>query len=306
MKRDGRSLDHRTLAIIRSMAIERVRAGERPASVIASYGFSRTTIYNWIKAASRPGVGLKALYRRPATGRPRRLNARQEQQVFHWINGTGPAITNLSRRSRSSPTDVSTLRGRSPPGSASGLWTRRLVADRIERRFKIRLGLTAVGELLGKLGLTPQKPLEQAYRRDPDAIDTWRREIFPDIVRKAKAAGAEICFWDDSSFHSGDRDTKTSSRKGKIPVGERSARKQAIRAASAVNSKGAFWYSTYEGRLTAERFVALLRKLMQHRLKPLHLVVDAIPAHTTTYVNDYVASTNGLLTLHLLPAADQN
>ena len=64
------------------MAVERVQAGERPSLVIASYGFSRTTIYKWIKAASQPGVGARALHSKPATGRPRSLTPRQEQQVF--------------------------------------------------------------------------------------------------------------------------------------------------------------------------------------------------------------------------------
>jgi hypothetical protein len=37
MRRDGRSFDHRTLEAIRLMAVERVRDGERPSSVIASF-----------------------------------------------------------------------------------------------------------------------------------------------------------------------------------------------------------------------------------------------------------------------------
>jgi len=45
MKRDGRTLDHRTLEEIRRMAVERVREGEDASAVMASYGFSRTTIY---------------------------------------------------------------------------------------------------------------------------------------------------------------------------------------------------------------------------------------------------------------------
>jgi hypothetical protein len=45
MKRDVRTFDHQTLEAIRLMAIERVREGEHPADVIASYGFNRTTIY---------------------------------------------------------------------------------------------------------------------------------------------------------------------------------------------------------------------------------------------------------------------
>jgi DNA invertase Pin-like site-specific DNA recombinase len=48
MKRDGRKLDHQTLETIRFMAVERVREGEAPSAVIASYGFSRTTIYKWL------------------------------------------------------------------------------------------------------------------------------------------------------------------------------------------------------------------------------------------------------------------
>ena len=62
MERDGRSLDHHTLEVIRLMAVKRVREGESPSAVIASYGFYRTAIYRWIKAASQPGVGLRALH----------------------------------------------------------------------------------------------------------------------------------------------------------------------------------------------------------------------------------------------------
>ena len=48
MKRDGRGFDHQTLEAIRLMAVERVRGGERPSSVVNSFGFHRTTIYKWL------------------------------------------------------------------------------------------------------------------------------------------------------------------------------------------------------------------------------------------------------------------
>ena len=75
-----------------------------------------------------------------------------------------------------------------------------LVADLIERKFNIRLGVSAVGELLAKLGLTPQKPLQRAYQRDPEAIEAWRRERYPAIARQAKASGGEVYFWDELGF----------------------------------------------------------------------------------------------------------
>ena len=40
---------------------------------------------------------------------------------------------------------------------------------------------------------------------------------------------------------------------------------------------------------------------MKGRRKPLHLVVDGLPAHKTASVGKYVTSTNGKLTLHVLP-----
>jgi transposase len=279
MKRDGRKLDHATLETIRMMAVERVREGEAPAAVIASYGFSRTSIYKWLAAAAKPGAGLRALRARPAPGRSRSLTARQEQQVFRWINGKDPRQYGLD----------------------FGLWTRSVVADLIERKFLIRLGLTAVGALLARLTLTPQKPLQRAYQRDPEAIEGWRRETYPAIARRAKAAGGEVYFWDESGFRADTVHGRTWGVRGQTPVVARPGQRQSISAASAVNAKGGFWYCTYQGGLTAELFVRLLRKMMRHRVKPIHLVVDGLPAHKTKLVKDYVQSTQGRLTLHFLP-----
>jgi transposase len=279
MKRDGRELDHRTLETIRFMAVERVREGEPPSSVVASYGFCRTTIYKWLRAASRPGIGLKALRSTTAPGKPRTLTPRQEQQVFRWINGKDPRQYGLD----------------------FGLWTRAIVANLIERKFGVQLGQTAIGELLARLGLTPQKPLQRAYQRDADAVERWRREIFPAIAKRAKATGGEVFFWDESGFRADTVHGKTWGVKGQTPIVDRPGQRQSISAASAVNDKGAFWYCTYEGGLSGELFVTLLRKMMRRRARPVHLVVDGLPAHKTAVVKTYVASTRGRLTLHFLP-----
>lgn len=279
MKRDGRSFDHKTLEEIRLMAVERVREGESASKVIAAYGFHRTTIYKWLNAALRPGLGIRALRSTKATGRPRTLSPRQESQVSRWINGRDPRQYGLD----------------------FGLWTRSVVAELIEQKFGIKLGLTAIGELLAKLGLTPQKLLQRAYQRDPDAIEKWQRETFPAIARQAKAQRAEVFFWDESGFRADTVHGKTWGVRGQTPVVLRPGQRQSISAASAVNANGAFWFSTYEGGLNAEFFVVLLTQLMHDRIKPVHLILDSLPAHKTALVKEYVESTTGRLTLHFLP-----
>jgi hypothetical protein len=43
------------------MAVERVREGETPSAAVASYGFSRMTIYKWLAAVWKPGVGVPSV-----------------------------------------------------------------------------------------------------------------------------------------------------------------------------------------------------------------------------------------------------
>ena len=279
MKRDGRALDHTTLQEFRLLAVRRVREGEKASVVVRSLGMNRTSIYRWLRAEADSGQGERALLARPITGRPSKLTLSQQAQVLGWIDGKDPRQYGLG----------------------VGLWTRQIVALLIEQMLGLKMGITAVGKMLARLGLTPQKPLQRAYQRDPKAIERWKRETWPAIAAKARQDAADIYFWDESGFRADTVHGKTWARRGQTPVVERPGQRQSISAASAVSAKGGFWYATYPGALDAQRFIELLRKLMQRRRKPLHLVVDGLPAHKTVSVREYVASTQGKLSLHVLP-----
>lgn len=278
MIRDGRKLDHKTLEEIRRMAVERVREGESPSTVVASYGFCRTTIYKWLRLAKRGGRG-DALASRKGTGRPPKLTTRQKRRVFYWINGKDPR----------------------QHGFDFGLWTRLVVARMIAEKFGINLSLASVGKLLAGLELSPQKPLTRAYERDPVAIEAWKQTTYPRLAKRAKRIGAEIYFWDESGFRADAVQGRTWGVKGQRPTIEVPGTRQSVSAASAVNAKGAFWFVTYKGGMTAELFVGLLKHIMRGRKKPLFIVLDSLPAHKAKMVQDYVVSTKGRLELHFLP-----
>ena len=279
MKKDGRSHDRKTKETIRLMAVERIREGEEVAAVMASYGLCRTTGYKWLAKANGRGRGLRTLKARKGSGRKSKLTRRQKSQVFRWVNGKNPLQY----------------------GFDFALWTREAVRELILQKFQIRLSVTSIGSLLAELKLTPQKPLQRAYQRDPEAILRWRQDTFPSIARQSRADGAEIYFWDESGFRADAVHGKTWAERGKTPVVHRPGQRQSISAASAVNAKGAFWFATYEGGLTGELFVELLERLMYRRKKPLHRVVDGLPAHKKAVVKEYIAATEGRLTLHFLP-----
>ncbi len=247
--------------------------------MVKSLGMNRTSIYRWLKAASGRGKGERALASRPATGRPAKLSATQQAQLFRWINGRDPRQYGLD----------------------FGLWTRQIAATLIEQKFGVRVGVTAVGRMLARLGLTPQKPLQRAYQRDPIAIERWQRETYPGIAAAARQVGADVYFWDESGFRADTVHGKTWAPVGQTPVINRPGQRQSISAASAVNAKGGFWFATYQGALNAELFIELLKKMMKGRSKPVHLVVDGLPAHEKANVRQYIALTQGKLSMHILP-----
>lgn len=277
MRRDGRRLARNTLEEMRMLAVQRMAEGEHPDEVAASFGMNRSWSYKIrARAAEHGEQALRAI---KGTGRPRTLTAAQEQRVLRWINGRNPMQY----------------------GFDFGLWTRNLVRELVHRKFDVTLSLTSIGAMLARLELTPQKPLQRAYQRDPEAIERWQRETYPAIAIRAREENADIFFWDESGFRADSVHGKTWAPRGETPVVERPGQRQGMSAASAVNSKGAFWFATYEGGLTGELFVALLRKLMFKRKKAIHLIVDGLPAHRKGVVKDYVAGTQGKLTLHFLP-----
>jgi transposase len=279
MKRDGRTLAHNTLEEMRVLAVQRMREGEHPADVAKSFGLHRSWAYKCRAQARGRGRGVKVLRSRVGSGRPRKLTPLQERQVFLWVNGKRP----------------------DQHGFDFGLWTRQVVQELVLKHFEINLSLASIGALLARLGLTAQKPLQRAYQRDAQAVAKWKHETYPAIAAQANTSGADILFWDESGFRADAVHGKTWAPKGQTPVIDRPGQRQSISAASAVSAKGAFWFVTYEGGLTGELFVDLLKKLMRGRKKPVHLVLDSLPAHKKTIVKEYVASTMGKLTLHFLP-----
>lgn len=277
MKNDGRSLAHNTLEEMRILAVQRMAEGEHPDDVAASFGMNRSWAYK-IRAQAH-GRGVRALRSTKGTGRPRTLTPTQEQRVLRWINGKNPTQY----------------------GFDFGLWTRKLVRELVQKKFGVTLSLASIGAMLARLNLTPQKPLQRAYQRDPEAIDRWQHETYPAIARQAREQKADIFFWDESGFRADSVHGKTWAPRGETPVVERPGQRQSMSAASAVNSKGAFWFATYEGGLSGELFVTLLKKLMFNRKRVVHLIIDGLPAHKKAIVKDYVANLQDKLVLHFLP-----
>lgn len=130
--------------------------GWSPAKIAEALGVSRGAVSQWFKQA-----GVEALYRRSGGGPKPRLRESQLQQLPELLN-----------------------KGAEAYGFRGAVWTRPRIAEVIKREFGVSFTPQHVGNLLGKIGWSRQKPIEQASQRNETAIERWRSQRWPELKKK--------------------------------------------------------------------------------------------------------------------------
>lgn len=274
---DGRKLDHKTLEAIRIRAVQQVEAGESPEAVIKALGFTRARIYEWL-AAYREG-GYDALKAKRLFGRPPKLTGKQIGKLYQIVTLKNPLQLKF----------------------AFALWTRSMIREVIRDQFGVRLSDVSVGRLLRKMGLSPQKPLRRAYQQDKGQVKRWRSDVYPKIRKLAKRENADIFFADEASVRSDYHSGTTWAPKGQTPVVPSTGARFSLNLISAVSPRGEMRFMTLNGRMTADRFIEFLNRLMKGARRPIFLIVDGHPTHRAVKVKKFVAATNGTLRVFFLP-----
>lgn len=275
---DGRSLSHETREEIRIRAVKRVLAGESPEDVIRTLGFHRSCIYDWI-ARYREG-GLDALRSRPIPGRVPKLDGSQLRKLYNLVTLKDPQQLKFE----------------------FALWTRSMIRELIRREFGVALSDTSVGRLLRSLGLSPQRPLRRAYQQDAAAVEAWKSSEFPAIRAAAKKAKASIFFGDEAGIRSDYHSGTTWAPVGKTPKIVATGSRFGLNMISAISLRGELRFMTVPGRLTAPKFIDFLSRLVKDADRPVFLVVDRHPVHTSAAVRRFVEASEGRLRLFFLPA----
>lgn len=78
------------------------------------------------------------------------------------------------------------LKGATSYGYPNELWITFRITEIIRKEFKVKFHQDYVGILLHQLGFSYQKPKRIALERDEKAIQSWKRERWPDIKKSAE------------------------------------------------------------------------------------------------------------------------
>ncbi|MGH7448209.1 MAG: IS630 family transposase [Longimicrobiales bacterium] len=276
-KERGRRIPRRSLEDTRALVLSAVDKGLPPDDAARIFEVGRSTIFGWLQ--QRRLHGPEALKVKKAPGPVPRLTDRQKARLRGMVLGKDPRQFQLD----------------------FAMWTRKLVRDVIVRKFDVELSVQQVGNILHELGLSPQRPLVRAYEQDPERVRRWKEEQYPAIHAEARKAGATIYFADEAGVRTDHHTGTTWGAIGRTPVVTGTGSRLSVNMISSVSAQGKMHFSFFEGNMNAQRFIAYLKDVLHDVPGKIFLIVDGAPAHRAAATKEFVESTDGRLTLFLLP-----
>lgn len=277
--RDARSLPAIAQEDLRQKAIKAVLDGKKQVEVARIFGVTRQAVGKWVKAYREQGShALKAQKR----GRPKggSLLPWQAAQIARTIVDRCPDQLKLPFY----------------------LWTREAVAQLIERRFGIRLSLWTVGRYLRRWGFTPQKPVRQAFERDPEAVRRWLEQDYPAIRKQATREKAEIYWGDEMGLRSDHATGRSYGRRGQTPVIPGTGLRFRCNMISSVTNRGRLNFMVFKKRFQAEVFLEFLRRLVRQAKGKVFLIVDRHPVHRSRKVKKWLERNVQHIRMFFLPS----
>jgi len=182
------------------------------------------------------------------------------------------------------------------------LWTREMVAEVIQKKFRIKLAANSVGRLLAQLGITAQKPLHQAIERNEALVQKWLKTEYPKIKKMAQLQDADIYFGDAAHIRSDHHAGRTWGKKGETPIVKATGARHGISLISAITSKGHMRFMIKEkGGVNSAVFIEFLKRLLVGAKRTIFLILDRGPAHRSKKTKAFVETLGGKLKLFYLP-----
>jgi transposase len=274
---DGRKLSEAVLNERRRRAVKMRLGGATIAATAKLCEIGKRTVWAATKAYECGGwsaVIIQHGHRPRGTGRL--LTLEQEREVQRLIRDHVPDQLKMSY----------------------ALWTRQAARELILHRYDVLLCVRAVSNYLNRWGFTPQKPLKKAYEQSPQAVSKWLEEQYPEIAKRAKHAGAEIHWGDETGLRSDD----VRGRGHETPVLRIKANRSSLSVISTVTNKGQMRWRIFSGALDARILIGFLKRLTSHAAKKIFLILDNLRVHHAKVVQQWLAKNANKIEIFYLPS----
>ena len=278
---DARKLPASAVEEKRRQAVKLRKKGMTRAQIGEIVGVHADTVGRWLKAYESQGAkALKLKVRGRREGSGRRLDPDQERKIRNLLLDKTPDQLKMPY----------------------ALWTRESVKELVKEQLGIVLPIRTVGHYLKRWGMTPQKPVKQAYEQQPARVRKWLDEEYPDIQAKAKEEAAEIYWGDETGLRNDCQHERGYAPKGKTPVIRLNAKRESINMISAITNQGKVRFKLFEGGMNATILIDFLKRLVKDAGRKIILILDNLRVHHAKKVKEWLAGKEEQIEIFYLPA----
>jgi transposase len=260
----------------RLRALELKQQGWRQRDIASALDVSEVSVCRWLSCARQGGVS--ALSTRTSPGRLPKLALVQKCLIpeFLW-------------------------HGAEAYGFHGEVWTCARIARVIQEEFGVLYHKDHVSRLLKELHWTPQVPIRRALQRDEDAIEQWRKEVWPRLLRQARRERRTLIFEDESGFYLLPGLVRTYAPQGQTPVIHEMATHLHLSVMGGMTLNGKIYTLVRQKSLNGMHCIAFFKHLLKVASRRLLVIWDGSPIHRRKEITAFVAKTKGTIQVEALP-----
>lgn len=278
---DSRSLNDDALNERRRQAVRCRLKGNGLKATAELLGMSRHTVNDAWQRYKRSGWKAVDVHR---TGRPegsgQRLTQEQQKETQRLISDKMPDQLKLPY----------------------ALWSRQAVVALITERYQVRLAKRTMGQYMKRWGFTSQKPMHRAYEQRPAEVLKWKQEVYPGIVARAKAEGAEIHWGDETGVRSDDVRGRCFAPRARTPIVRVNLARHGRSVIASISNKGLMRWMVFKGALDARLFKKFLVRLIRTTKHKVFLIVDNLRVHHAKVLAPWLEKNMPRIELFFLPS----
>lgn len=241
------------------------RNGTSVEELVASFGYSKKTIYNWIncfnstKKIKRANLGN--------VGRPSKIDDTNVDKILKIIKMPASEF-----------------------GFENDLWNTSRVKTICKKKLKIEISRMSIWRLLDKNEQSFKKVQKQYYEACELTQSKWVKSTLPKIKKVLKTKNAILYFEDESCIQLSPVMGKSWGPRSEKIIHKVTGNKGSISAISAISNDGRLFFEVFDKgkRFNAEDIINFLQKLLSnHARRHLVVVMDQAPCHTAKKVKTF-------------------
>jgi transposase len=178
-------------------------------------------------------------------------------------------------------------------GFRGDVWTCARVAQVIEEEFGVCYHKGHVSRILMELGGTPPVPITRAIQRNEEAIQRWQREVWPELLGRARRERRTLVFVDEAGFYLLPGVVRSYAPMGETPVLDEWQTHDHLSVMGGVTPRGKVYTLVRQEALNGLDSIAFLRHLLRQIRGRLLVIWDGSPIHRRAEVKEFLAGPRG-------------